>query len=153
MFVGFCATLYEHLFCAFSLNSNSGVVLQSSVIWFSANNSPISNLWSLIDLMGTQLASFDDRNCEILTFWPIYGLHSHLPTFDVCVECRDCFRGFVRQKLMYSLWKVGWDKKFVHIFSVSICWWSPQWPNNHISSSLFKNLLGRKVNFVFGRNQ
>ena len=89
------------------------------------------------------------ENCEILTFWPIHGLHSHLSTFDVCVECRDCFRGFVRQKLMYSLWKVGWDKKFVHIFSVSICWWSPQWPNNHISSSLFKKLLGRKVNFVW----
>ena len=51
MFVGFCAALYEHLFCAFSLNSNSGVVLQSSVIWFSANNSP--NLWFLIDLIGT----------------------------------------------------------------------------------------------------
>ena len=53
MFVGFCAALYEHLFCAFSLNSNSGVVLQSSVIWFSANNSPLSNLWFLIDLLGT----------------------------------------------------------------------------------------------------
>ena len=51
--------------------------------------------------------------------------HSHIHSHFYMLMVEIVFVGFVRQKLMYSLWwVVGWDKKFVHTFSVSICWWS-----------------------------
>ena len=109
----------EHLFCAHPLDSNFGVILPSTVIG---------------------RAEFSFHNQQFCIMWPTY-IKVHSESFRVniidqlslsfphslsflCVEGWDCFGGFVRQKLMYSLWGVGWDKKFVHTFSVSICWWS-----------------------------
>lgn len=53
-----------------------------------------------------------------------FHFYSHIHFHFHMLKVEIVFGGFLRQKLMYSLWRVVWDKKFVHTFSVSICWWS-----------------------------
>ena len=126
------------MFRAQPLNSNFGVILPSTVIgWaeFSFQNLQ-TNLHNVNSTKNLKKWPRHDHfhflllNVEIgmggffATDFFIY-FHSHIHSHFYILMVEIVFVGFVRQKLMYSLWwVVGWDKKFVHTFSVSICWWS-----------------------------
>ena len=78
-----------------------------------------------------------------------FHFYSHIHFHFHMLKVEIVFGGFLRQKLMYSLWRVVWDKKFVHTFSVSICWWSFACRlREHVLTKKYKKIL-RKFNLNY----